>query len=227
MPTPAGFKDFGSEVLASNDVDNYLMSQSIMTFADATARDAAVTSPAEGMHAYLKDTNTLTYYTGAAWANAVTTIANDTLWDAAGDIVYATGNDVGARLPLGTADQVLTVNAGATAPEWADTAAGSQVVAGSYTGDGTADRTIALAFTPKYVILNNSDDAGNRRVWHSGITGAPANTGLQFTSSAVSMPGDAVNQVRLTTNGFIVSATGAFNSQTNGDGITYHYVAVE
>ena len=35
-----------------------------------------------------------------------------------GDILYYDGQNF-IRLPLGTAGQVLTVNAGATAPEWA------------------------------------------------------------------------------------------------------------
>lgn len=40
------------------------------------------------------------------------------IFDAAGDVIYATANDTPARLALGTAGQVLTVNSGATAPEW-------------------------------------------------------------------------------------------------------------
>lgn len=42
----------------------------------------------------------------------------------AGDVIYATGADTPARLGIGTAGQVLTVNSGATAPEWADAAGG-------------------------------------------------------------------------------------------------------
>jgi len=34
-------------------------------FADATARDAAITSPAEGQYAFLKNSDTLTFYTDA------------------------------------------------------------------------------------------------------------------------------------------------------------------
>ena len=57
-------------------------------------------------------------------ASAGTTVATDTIWDVAGDLAYGTGADTGARLALGTALQVLQVNAGATAPEWAAAAAG-------------------------------------------------------------------------------------------------------
>jgi hypothetical protein len=45
-------------------------------------------------------------------------VATDTIWDAAGDLVYGTGSNTGARLAIGTARQALLVNAGATAPEW-------------------------------------------------------------------------------------------------------------
>ena len=37
---------------------------------------------------------------------------------AAGDVLYATAADTLARLPKGTAAQILAINAGATAPEW-------------------------------------------------------------------------------------------------------------
>jgi len=39
-------------------------------FASATARDAAITSPSEGQHCFLSDTDALQYYTGSAWVAA-------------------------------------------------------------------------------------------------------------------------------------------------------------
>ena len=41
------------------------------------------------------------------------------LFTTAGDLVYATAADTAARLAIGTANQFLRVNSGATAPEWA------------------------------------------------------------------------------------------------------------
>jgi hypothetical protein len=41
-----------------------------------------------------------------------------TIIDAAGDLIYGASNDTPARLAIGTAGQLLTVNSGATAPEW-------------------------------------------------------------------------------------------------------------
>jgi hypothetical protein len=68
MAAGLGFKDFVTgEVLTAADVDGYLM-QGIWVFADATARDAAVTSPQEGNACYLKDTNQVLTYSGSAWA---------------------------------------------------------------------------------------------------------------------------------------------------------------
>jgi len=43
----------------------------------------------------------------------------------AGDILYASGNNTPARLAKGTGLQVLQMNAGATAPEWATASTGA------------------------------------------------------------------------------------------------------
>lgn len=51
-------------------------------------------------------------------------VATDTIWDVAGDLVYGTGSNTAARLGIGTANQLLQTNAGATAPEWTSTLAG-------------------------------------------------------------------------------------------------------
>jgi hypothetical protein len=123
MAAGLGFKDFQvGEVLTAADVDGYLM-QGVWVFASATARDAAVTSPQEGNFAYLKDTNTTTYYTGSAWTNLDTTGMVNPM-TTTGDMIYSSSGSTPARLGLGTANQQLRVNAGATAPEWFTPAAG-------------------------------------------------------------------------------------------------------
>jgi hypothetical protein len=64
-----GFKTFADgDVLLASEVQGYIQDQMIMVFANATARDAAITSPAEGMFAFLKDTDTLTVYT-TSWGD--------------------------------------------------------------------------------------------------------------------------------------------------------------
>jgi len=68
MAAGLGFKTFNTgDVLTASEVNGYLM-QGILVFADASARDAAITSPQEGQFAYTKDNNSLWYYTGSAWA---------------------------------------------------------------------------------------------------------------------------------------------------------------
>ena len=57
------------EVLAASDVNDFLMDQTVMTFAGTAARGSAIPTPAEGMYAHLNDTDTLSYYDGSAWVN--------------------------------------------------------------------------------------------------------------------------------------------------------------
>lgn len=64
----AGFKLFqNGDVLLASEVNTYMMEQQIMVFAGTAAREAAITSPSEGMFAFLKDTDTLTYYDSTQW----------------------------------------------------------------------------------------------------------------------------------------------------------------
>jgi hypothetical protein len=64
----SGFRTFAaSEILTAANVNNYLMSQAVMSFANAAARDAVITAPAEGMVAVLQDINVTTIYSGSAW----------------------------------------------------------------------------------------------------------------------------------------------------------------
>jgi hypothetical protein len=65
----AGYKNFASgDVLTSVQVDTFLMEQSVMVFASASARDTALSGVlAEGMTCYLSDTDLLYSYNGSAW----------------------------------------------------------------------------------------------------------------------------------------------------------------
>jgi hypothetical protein len=64
-----GYKDFTvGQVLTSAEVDGYLMQQTVMKFADASARTTALTGVlAEGMLSYLADTNAVEKYDGSSW----------------------------------------------------------------------------------------------------------------------------------------------------------------
>ncbi len=66
----AGYKDFtAGATLAAADLEDYCELQGIMRFADASARNTALSGVlTEGLWAYLIDTTSLTVYTGSAWS---------------------------------------------------------------------------------------------------------------------------------------------------------------
>jgi hypothetical protein len=92
----------------------------------------------------------------------------------AGDILYATAADTLVRLGIGTAAQVLRVNSGATAPEWATPAGGGkvlQVIYGSTSTNATnstntyADTNLTASITPssatsKVLVFVNQSGCG-------------------------------------------------------------------
>lgn len=66
----AGYKLFNTgDVLTAAQVNTYLMQQTVMVFANASARTSALSSVlAEGMLSYLQDTNAVEKYDGSAWS---------------------------------------------------------------------------------------------------------------------------------------------------------------
>lgn len=80
MAAGQGFKTFATgDVLTAADTNGYLM-QGVWVFADATARDAAVTSPQEGNVCYLKSTDAVMTYSGSAWVAVGGSTATWTTW---------------------------------------------------------------------------------------------------------------------------------------------------
>jgi hypothetical protein len=56
------------ELVEAADFQSFVQDQVVQVYADSTARTIALgTAVAEGMIAYLKDTNAVEYYTGSAW----------------------------------------------------------------------------------------------------------------------------------------------------------------
>ena len=64
-----GRKTFtAGDILTAAQVQGYLQDQAIMVFAGTAARGTAIGAPSEGMFSYQTDTNSLTFYDGAAWS---------------------------------------------------------------------------------------------------------------------------------------------------------------
>lgn len=99
------------------------------------------------------------------------------------------------------------------------------IAVGTYTGDGTAERTIPLSFTPKAVfVLPKGGQLYIRESAYYYIYGGLAVTG-----------GDAVDvmdnfAVSITTNGFRVANRslddGRKSTYTNAEGMIFYYLAV-
>jgi hypothetical protein len=65
----AGWFDFvNGQTLPASRVQDYLMDQTVMVFANSSARTSALSSPTAGMVTYLVDSGDLWFYTGSTWS---------------------------------------------------------------------------------------------------------------------------------------------------------------
>jgi hypothetical protein len=176
MAAGLGFKTFAvGEILSAANVNGYLM-QGVLVFADATARDAAITSPQEGQFAYLKDTNVTTYYTGSAWANLDTTGMTNPM-TTTGDMVYSSSGSTPARLGIGSTGNVLTVAGGV--PTWAAPAGGGGMTlinSGGTTLSGSSTTISSIPSTYKNLQLiiraYKPSSSGRAQIRFNGDSGA-------------------------------------------------------
>jgi hypothetical protein len=174
MAAGQGFKTFATgDVLSASDVNGYLM-QGVLVFADATERNAEITSPQEGQFAYLKDTNVTTYYTGSAWANLDTTGMTNPM-TTTGDTIYSSSGSTPARLGIGSTGQVLTVSGGV--PTWASAASGGSMTLISSTalsGSSVSFTSITGSYKNLYIHLSNpyASSAGGYKLTFNNDTGS-------------------------------------------------------
>lgn len=111
----AGRKVFTSgEILTAADVNSFLMDQSVMVFADSTARGSAIPSPSEGMATYLQDVNQLQVYDGSQFGpvgsvlQVVSTTKTDTFSTTSSTPTDLTGLSVNIT-PTATSSKVLVI----------------------------------------------------------------------------------------------------------------------
>lgn len=119
--------------LPASELNNYLMNQTVMVFATASARAADLTSPTEGMVTYREDANVLEVYDGSAWTdiNDNTGAIPKSLIDAAGDLIVGSAADTPARLAVGGAGALLKSDG--TSPAWLSAGTSGYVLTSSGT----------------------------------------------------------------------------------------------
>jgi hypothetical protein len=173
MAAGLGFKTFTTgEVLTAGDVNGYLM-QGINVFTNATARDAAITAPAEGQFAFTKDNNSLWYYDGAAWiasgaagdiegvtagvgisgggTSGTVTITNSMATEIAakGDLIAGTGSQTFDNLSVGANNTVLTADSStSTGLKWATPAGGGGLTLINTGGTTLSGASVSISSIP-------------------------------------------------------------------------------
>lgn len=102
----AGYKNFGSEVLTADDVNEFLMRQSVVRVPTAAALNA-ITTPEAGMMAYREDNETTYRHDGSAWRM----MWSDTGWLS---VPMASSYDAGSMLQYRTRGAQVFVRGRAT-----------------------------------------------------------------------------------------------------------------
>lgn len=165
-------------------------------------------SPAAGYwYLFIKSDGLYIKDSGGNVMGPIRGMANSTLWDAAGDLAQGTGADTGARLAIGTANQILRVNAGATAVEWANL---SRVLISEQTPTGTG--TVTWSSIPatynsleiEYVCDTDASSVTStsiRMYFNNDTTATNYRSSLHFaygTNSSVTVGADTASIVNVT-----------------------------
>jgi hypothetical protein len=180
----AGYRLYTTgDVLTAAQVQFNLQNQTIMYFANAAARDAALTVGVvqEGMFAYLADTNATVFYNG-------------TSWEGIGDMSNGTLTSPKETIEIVAAGSSGTINV--------DTLTASVEY---YTGAATANWTLNVRGSAS-VTLNSTMAIGEQ----ISIVYLNTNTATAYIPSAFNIDGTAVG-VTLKWLGGVAPATGTVN----------------
>lgn len=163
-------------------------------------------------------------------------VATDAIFNAAGDLVYGTGSDTATRLGIGTAGQVLTVNAGATAPAWSSTinsvsVGGTDPAAGYFDtgfrfykvgnpGDSNTEFLNLTTDAANFYFLADQSGTGSHRAFNLGTQGdAP----LRFRTGGTSrwdIVGSTGHLLPITDSTYNIGASGTEVASIFADTLT-------
>jgi hypothetical protein len=105
----------------------------------------------------------------------------------AGDTLYGGTSGAGTRLAIGTAGQVLTVNSGATAPQWSSPTTGTVTSASVVSANGFAG-TVATATTTPAITISTSITGvlkGNGTAISAATAGTDYSTGTSALATGI------------------------------------------
>lgn len=149
------------DVLAAADVNTFLMNQAVMTFADSSARTAAIATATEGMVSYLNDTNVISVWNGSAWIavnspDTTTIAANATVSSSqANGLLYSTASTgITVTIPdvlnIGDRVDVFRDGAGTVSLVCGSGVTGWAGIGTAQTSFGTAGTAVAFKIDQQY-----------------------------------------------------------------------------
>jgi hypothetical protein len=226
-----GFLDFTpGQVLTAAQVDDYLMRQAVMRFADSAARTTALSTVlVEGMMSYLKDTNAVEVYDGSAWVT-VGAAGPANFTDTATGTYTSGGTDY--KYLTFTASGTLTVDVAGYADVFVlGGGGGGTTAAGGGSGGGAIETQIFLTATTHTVTVGaggstgangNASSIGSIIVVSGGLLGTltGCNAGGMATSTEYPYNDSRSARYRTTSGAGGAGAVGDSTSGTGGAGYT-------
>ncbi len=205
--------------------------QAFSNASDATTH--TLTLSASGGSIQLVEGSNITLTTTGTGLDGIVTIAStggggsvatDVIWDSAGDLAVGSGADTAVRLGIGTANQILQVNGGATNIEYTsaptnltsiglnDTDSAFNLLIQSTSTITTADKTLTLDVNDQNTTLILTSATASLEGINTGdqstivgITGTKAQFDTAVTDGNILYVGDAVTDV---TGGVGIGSTG-------------------